>query len=125
MLAVDQDSLGRQASRIFKKGDIEVWAKNLEDGSKAVGLFNLGKTQTDVAVDFNSLELKGNCLVRDLWRQKDLGDYEKQFKTTANSHGVVFVKIKKINKGSKKTNIPPLISRVELQIIRVICEISG
>ena len=41
------------------------------------------------------LRLKGNCLVRDLWRQKDLGDYEKQFKATVNSHGVVFVKIKK------------------------------
>ena len=94
VLAVDQDSLGRQARRIYKKGDTEVWAKDLEDGSKAVGFFNLGKTRTDVTVDFKSLELKGNCLVRDLWRQKDLGDYEKQFKATVNSHGVVLVKIK-------------------------------
>ena len=94
VLAVDQDSLGRQASRIYKNGDTEVWAKDLEDGSKAVGLFNLGKTKTDVAFDFKSIGLKGNCLVRDLWRQKDLGEFKDQFKATVNSHGVVFVKIK-------------------------------
>ncbi len=76
VIAVDQDSLGRQASRIYKNGDTEVWAKDLEDGSKAVGLFNLGKTKTEIAVDFKLLELKGNRLVRDLWRQQDLGEFK-------------------------------------------------
>jgi len=31
--------------------------------------------------------------VRDLWRQKDLGDFEGEFSTAVASHGVVLVKI--------------------------------
>ena len=94
VLAVSQDSLGKQASRISKNGEAEVWAKDLEDGSKAVGLFNRGNNKIDVAADFNSLGLKGKCLIRDLWRQKDVGEFENNYKESVPSHGVVLVKIK-------------------------------
>jgi alpha-galactosidase len=43
VLAVNQDPLGKQAARIKNDGDVEVWAKPMEDGSLAVGLFNRGK----------------------------------------------------------------------------------
>ena len=39
---MDQDPLGKAALRVAKQGDLEVWAKDMEDGSKAVGLFNRG-----------------------------------------------------------------------------------
>src|ERR1051326_6204197 len=42
VLAVNQDALGKEAKCISKIGDTRVYAKDLEDGSKAVGLFNLG-----------------------------------------------------------------------------------
>ena len=94
VLAVSQDSLGRQASRISQYGEAEVWAKDLEDGSKAVGLFNRGNNKIDVIADFNLLGLKGKCLIRDLWRQKDVGEFENNYKVSVPSHGVVLVKIK-------------------------------
>ena len=94
VLAVDQDPLGKQASRISKKGELEVWAKELRDGSKAVGLFNRGKEKAEVSAAFNQLGIKGKCLVRDLWRQKDLGIFENQYKSIVPSHGVVLLKIK-------------------------------
>ena len=37
VLEVNQDPLGRQAARVFKDGDREVWAKRMEDGSVAPG----------------------------------------------------------------------------------------
>ena len=45
VLALDQDALGRQATCVAVSGPVLVYAKDLEGGSKAVGLFNLGPTQ--------------------------------------------------------------------------------
>jgi alpha-galactosidase len=39
VIAVNQDPLGKQAGRIAQDGELEIWAKPMQDGSKAVGLF--------------------------------------------------------------------------------------
>ena len=39
-IAVDQDALGQQGIRITPKGNTEVWARRLENGDTAVGLYN-------------------------------------------------------------------------------------
>jgi alpha-galactosidase len=95
VLEVNQDPLGRQASRISKQGNLEVWAKDMEDGTKAVGLFNRGDTETMVTAKWADLDLRGKHVVRDLWRQKDLGKYDVEFSTQVPRHGVVLVKINK------------------------------
>jgi len=46
---VDQDPLGKPGRRVWKQGPLEVWARDLEDGSKAVGLFNRGEGTVDVS----------------------------------------------------------------------------
>jgi alpha-galactosidase len=94
VLAVDQDSLGRQAERIVNKDPVQVLAKPLDDGSLAVGLFNLGAAPQDIAVKWSDLHLTGRQLVRDLWRQKDLGVMDDQLSAPIPSHGVLFVRIK-------------------------------
>jgi alpha-galactosidase len=96
VLAVDQDPLGNQASRISKQGDLEIWAKDLEDGSKAVGLFNRGNQISVVPVNFNLIGFQGKCSVRDLWRQKDLGEFENVFKSQVQPHGVKLIRINKL-----------------------------
>jgi alpha-galactosidase len=95
VIEVNQDPLGKQAARISKSGDFEIWAKELEDGSKAVGLFNRGDKKAEITADLKQLGFTGKSTVRDLWRQKDLGKYKAQFKTMVASHGVVLVKITK------------------------------
>ncbi|HCA78276.1 MAG TPA: hypothetical protein DEP53_00935 [Bacteroidetes bacterium] len=93
VLEVSQDPLGKQAARIAVDGDLEVWAKDMEDGSKAVGLFNRGVWKSEVKVRWSDLGIQGKQLVRDLWRQKDLGKFSDEFKTSVPRHGVVLVKI--------------------------------
>jgi alpha-galactosidase len=93
VLAVDQDPLGRQASRVGKDGMLEVWAKNMEDGSKAVGLFNRSEFEATVKATWQTLGLSGKQKVRDLWRQKDLGEFTDQFEAKVPRHGVVLVRI--------------------------------
>ncbi len=93
VLAVDQDPLGRQAGRAAKDGPAEVWAKDMADGSKAVGLFNRGPEPRVVTVKWSDLGLSGKQKVRDLWRQEDLGTFDEKFETRVLVHGVVLVKV--------------------------------
>ncbi|HTR43746.1 MAG TPA: NPCBM/NEW2 domain-containing protein [Pseudomonadales bacterium] len=93
VLAVDQDSLGRQASRVAHENSTEVWSKDLDDGSKAVGLFNRGEDDQKVTAKWSDLGITGRQMVRDLWRQKDLGNFDTQFEATVPRHGVVLIKI--------------------------------
>jgi alpha-galactosidase len=95
VLEVNQDPLGRQAERITKGEDYEVWAKEMEDGSKAVGLFNLDPYEPRIIrIDFAALGLgTGPCRVRDLWRQKDLGNFSHYFEAEVAPHGVVLIRI--------------------------------
>lgn len=93
VLDVDQDPLARGAGRLTKNGDLEVWARPLADHSKAVGLFNRGPEAAEVTVNWTDLGLRGNQVVRDLWRQQNLGTFDHSFKAAVPSHGVVLVKI--------------------------------
>jgi alpha-galactosidase len=93
VLDVSQDPLGRQAGRIVKSGQLEVWAKDLEDGSKAVGLFNRSEAAATVTVKWADLGVSGQPSVRDLWRQQNLGKFADQFQTEVPRHGVVLVKV--------------------------------
>ncbi len=95
VLAVDQDPLGAQGRLVTKADFSQVWAKTLEDGSLAVGLFNLDEWEAPVSVTWKDLKIEGPQTVRDLWRQKDLGKMTDKFEATVPRHGVVFVRISK------------------------------
>jgi alpha-galactosidase len=41
VLAVDQDELGKQATCVLTNGDVRIYEKELADGGRAVGFFNL------------------------------------------------------------------------------------
>jgi len=94
VLALDQDSLGRQAYPVKHEGETIVYAKPLEDGSWAVGLFNLGAATAVVSVRWADFGANGSWIVRDLWRQKDLGAYADGFSGPVPSHGVVLLRVR-------------------------------
>ncbi len=93
VLAVDQDPLGRQAARVARNGQTEVWAKDLEDGSKAVGLFNRDEEERVVTARWSDLGVSGKQIVRDLWRQQDRGTFDGEYHAAVPRHGVVLVKL--------------------------------
>lgn len=93
VLAVDQDALGHPGHRASQDGTAEVWVRDLEGGDKAVGLFNRGETPAPVVARWEHLGLTGRHAVRDLWRQKNLGHYNGEFKATVPRHGVLLIRI--------------------------------
>jgi alpha-galactosidase len=93
VLEVDQDSLGKQAVQVGGQGDQKVYAKPLDDGSIAVGLFNTGSAPETVTANWTDLKLAGKQRVRDLWRQKDIGVFSDKFDATVAPHGVVLVRL--------------------------------
>ncbi|HEU5403759.1 MAG TPA: alpha-galactosidase [Terriglobales bacterium] len=95
VIAVDQDRLGHQGTRVAKNGDLEVWSRPLADGSRAVILFNRGAEQKEIAVDWTEIGYPAHLAakVRDLWQHKDLGSFTGKFSAAVVSHGVVMVRV--------------------------------
>lgn len=93
VLEINQDPLGKQAVRTVIADGGEILIKGLEDGSKAVGIFNPGPKKSVLTVHWSALGIKGKQNIRDLWRQKDIGTFADRFNVTVPSHGVVLVKI--------------------------------
>jgi alpha-galactosidase len=94
VIDVNQDPLGKQARVIRKTDDELVLAKPLEDGSLAVGLFNLSEKPRRVAASFAELTLTGKKQVRDLWRQKDVAAVSGEIGAEVERHGVAFYRLR-------------------------------
>ena len=72
-------------------GHFEIWSKPLDDGSMAVGIFNLSETELVLTVSAEQLGIRG--VVRDLWRQQDVGIVADTFSAKVDPHGVVLIKV--------------------------------
>jgi alpha-galactosidase len=93
VIAVDQDSAGRQGDRVSAEGPIEVWSRPLADGSKAVGIFNRHPSAMTARVDLHSVGFAGVVKARDLWQKKDLGDLKGPYVVKIPAHGVVLLRV--------------------------------
>jgi len=95
-IAVNQDPLGMQGRKVRDDGDLEVWARQLSDGSRAVILLNRSASEAPITVNWTELGYPPHlsAAVRDLWQHKDLGKFTGQFSATVAPHGVVMVTVK-------------------------------
>jgi alpha-galactosidase len=98
VLDVNQDPLGKQASRKAQDGLLEVWAKPLEDGTMAVGLFNRGMESAKVTAKWTDIGVSGRQPVRDLWQRKNAGEFDGAYSTSVAPHGMALIKVGKATK---------------------------
>ena len=92
VIDIDQDSLGEQGVVVRKTENEFILEKPLDDGSVAVGLFNLTTAPRSISVDWKELGLTENQTVRDVWRQSDLGSFAERFSSTVAGHSVILVR---------------------------------
>ena len=90
--AVNQDILGHQAHQDVVEDGMQIWSRDLYDGSHAVGIFNLNDNSVPVKLDgtLGKIDLKAET-ARDLWRQLDI-DTDATY--IIPPHGVLYVKVK-------------------------------
>lgn len=95
VIAVGQDLLGKQGTKVRDDGDLEVWVRQLQDGSRAVILFNRGQEKQTFAVKWPEIGYPSHlqAKVRDLWQKKDLGKFTGSFTADVPPHDVTMVKI--------------------------------
>ncbi len=96
VIAINQDKAGIQGKRIKSENDHELWVKALQDGSKAIILFNKKDTADKVTFDLADINETGTFKVRDLWEHADKGTITDSFSAMAAPHGVVMLKLSKI-----------------------------
>jgi alpha-galactosidase len=93
VLAINQDPLGRAAGRVWADNWTQIWARELSDGTMAIGLFNRAPEAMPVTVKFADVGLKGPQRVRDPWTHTDAsGDANDSYTATVPRHGVVLLR---------------------------------
>ena len=95
VIAIDQDALGKEARQAIKTANYQVWIKDLEDGSKAVGIFNTSDKYQTITLQLKDNELGGYTKIRNVWEQKYIIISGTNYTTKVAPHGVVLVKLSK------------------------------
>jgi hypothetical protein len=84
---------GKQAIRLINDKQIQVWVKQLADGSKAIGIFNLGEKYSKYDLDVKSIKMGKAKVLRDIWRQKDIAKNVAVVSCNIPPHGVRLYKV--------------------------------
>lgn len=92
IIAVDQDALFRQATKVRDQNGVQYWVKPLSDGGHAVVIFNTNGNPTSASVQWKDLGFGGTFRARDLWAHSDLGSLTGWSGQVA-SHGVVMLRM--------------------------------
>jgi len=105
LLAVNQDKLGVQGFKYAILDGVEVWVKPLSDGAWAVSFVNRTETSKKINFDWK----KNNIIdadfgygadfsrtifkIKDLWKNKEVGNTKKTFTSEIASHDVITLKL--------------------------------
>jgi len=99
VIAIDQDSLGKAATKWRDYGDFEIWIKRLQHDNFAICFLNRGKDAVNInsyfKITIDALRLDNSYTVRDLWQHKDFGNAKSEISGTVPPHDVVMVTLTK------------------------------
>jgi hypothetical protein len=96
VLAIDQDSLGKAATKVGEtRNGAQIWTRPLKDGSLAVGLFNLNSAAMNIVTDLNEIGFHetGALIVKDLWKNQMMAMHGASLGGMVPAHGVLLLKI--------------------------------
>jgi hypothetical protein len=78
---------------LFQNEEQAVWYSKTKAGGYYLAFFNLSEKETKISVPLSGIGIKGRISLRDLWKKKDLGQFEEKIIQTVNPHGVVMLKL--------------------------------
>jgi alpha-galactosidase len=94
VIAIDQDKLGQEGTRIYSDGEREVWARHLTGGALAIAVLNPGSNQFVFPFHLNmaKLGLAGPQTARNLWTGESIV-LSNDFPIQLAGHDVFLVRI--------------------------------
>lgn len=95
VIAIDQDRLGRQASRVYSEGEVDVWKKQLSGGAVAIAILNAGSSRYSshpFHLNLAKLGLHGTQQGKDLWTGKPI-ELTNNMPIELNYHDILLVRI--------------------------------
>ena len=98
VIAIDQDPLGKPAERIFAEGPIEIWARPLADGGRAVAVINFGEDENflrGITLHLKEAGVDGSMTARDVWAGKDLGTIDEHDRFSVKRHCILLLRFRK------------------------------
>ena len=95
VLAVDQDSLGRQGVKVAEdQSGLQVYSKVLSgSGRRAVVLLNRTGSAATITARWSSLGLTGSAAVRNLWTATDQGSFSTGYSTSVPAGQAVLLTV--------------------------------
>ena len=94
VIAIDQDSLGKEGWRFRAETGREIWVRELAGDEWAICVLNTGATAADLTTDWSAISiLKGEYAVRDVWAKKDLGTTRTPRTDHVDSHDVMLFRL--------------------------------
>jgi len=106
VIAVDQDSLGVQGTKVSDSNGLQVWSKRLQGGSVAVVLLNRNGSSSNITVNWSSIGISGSASVRNLWTHSNVGSFNGSYTANVAGTGVVMLKISPSGSGGGTTPTP-------------------
>ncbi len=95
VIAIDQDKLGRQGTRVYSDGEVDVWSRQLAGGAMAVAVLNAGSDRVashPFHLSLAKLGLHGPQKGRNLWADKDV-TLTDNMPIELDSHDILLVRI--------------------------------
>jgi len=95
VIAIDQDTLGKQGSRKYSDGEVEVWTRPLAGGALAIAVLNAGSDRISTHpfhLSLTKLGLHGAQTGKDLWTGKTVTLSDGQPIELA-SHDILLVRV--------------------------------
>ena len=95
VVAIDQDTLGKQASRVYADGEDEVWVRHLSGGALAIAVLAAGDSRYSTHpfhLDLEKLGLHGPQKGKNLWTGKEV-TLTQNMPIEITSHDVLLVRV--------------------------------
>jgi hypothetical protein len=97
VIAIDQDPLAKQGTRVSDSGGLQVYSKILSGtGRRAVLLLNRSTATATITVRFADLGLGTTASVRDVWAAKDLGSKTTSYAASVASLDAVLLIVSEV-----------------------------
>jgi alpha-galactosidase len=95
IIAINQDSICKQAKRIIHNRDYDVLIKPLTNGDYAVGILNRSNTQATLAINFKHLGIEDKFKVRNVWLHTQTKNPIDSWKGVVKPHETIVLRLMK------------------------------